>query len=811
MADLPSSGAGDNESEAVETVGEAGHVVVQIDEKAHVEEVEQTEEAVHVKEEVKEEQVKEEVTEEVKEESVAVTEGESERGEGEGVMGEEGDRDSLVPGTGSINGDLDEEEEEEESDEDGDEENMGNVVQGTTETILNKLEENLSQAPPIAEGDLLQIAEPGPLEAEGKDIEQVLSIISNSIYREGEGQIFSKLCDRSALLSVVSHSLSAYITTLESLPLQRLSTRIAAEVSMWMCDLFHFPEGLAHCHDDIREGLVRVVRLVLHTNYPNLTSDGFVALAASPPVVYITSATYSEVAQYVCSQLNLPSSTIRFIAPSEDDTASFASFKQTIEDDKAAGKKPLMCIANVHSTLFQKHSVSELSAMCKAQGLWLHLEGHALSALTLLPKTDESKVQRGDSMTLTFGSWVGIPAVPFVTIYKADQPSLAQMAGLGVVNPSVRLSCLPLWCVLRSLGQDQVRARVRGVFTMLEEVTARLENLSCLRLLSQTGERNAVKVAALEAGSIKPEQVFHTVSPALAFQYVSLQPPDLEGRVPAYTDNLNSWLGQILQRDAGHIPVEIVDVETTGYVLRLCPFEDVAMVGLAADDVEAFLQCVEEKCGILNATVTQRTKFMELIDLEPSVQHVDIAHWAGLGGVRYIPADYVDSETEKVLEMSEEDLRLTNQRNMELVATLRNTDSAFSLGEGPPPLNVMCVRFGMVTMETEVEELLSLVINCGKDIDEAVTQLHTMSEVVKNGVAQAQEELRKEADNQIWQEGILRHVPILGSFYNWISPVPEEAKVKGRYLNLQEGKLETTEKMYKHHVMQIHIEDGQEL
>lgn len=28
-------------------------------------------------------------------------------------------------------------------------------------------------------------------------------------------------------------------------------------------------------------------------------------------------------------------------------------------------------------------------------------------------------------------------------------------------------------------------------------------------------------------------------------------------------------------------------------------------------------------------------------------------------------------------------------------------------------------------------------------------------------------------------------------------------KVKGRYLNLQEGKLETTEKMYKHHVMQV--------
>ena len=103
----------------------------------------------------------------------------------------------------------------------------------------------------------------------------------------------SKLCDRSALLSVVSHSLSAYITTLESVPLQRLSSRIASEVSMWMCDLFNFSAGgqagQAHCHDDIREGLVRTVRMVLHSKYPNLVTDGFMALSSSPPVLYITS------------------------------------------------------------------------------------------------------------------------------------------------------------------------------------------------------------------------------------------------------------------------------------------------------------------------------------------------------------------------------------------------------------------------------------------------------------------------------------------------------------------------------------------
>ena len=167
MTDLASGGETENvqpalvegEQPAAPAPAPAEHVVVQIDEKPA--EAEQLQDGVQVeqavKEEVKEEEVKEEVGEEAKEEEAVTVTGGEVLEAGEVVMGEEGDRDSLVPGTGSINGDLDEEDEEEDSDEDGEEENMGNVVQGTTETILNKLEENLSQAPPVAEGDLLQV------------------------------------------------------------------------------------------------------------------------------------------------------------------------------------------------------------------------------------------------------------------------------------------------------------------------------------------------------------------------------------------------------------------------------------------------------------------------------------------------------------------------------------------------------------------------------------------------------------------------------------------------------------------------------
>ena len=39
------------------------------------------------------------------------------------------------------------------------------------------------------EEEFLQDTAPGPLGVDGKDVEDVLSIISQSIYREGEGNI----------------------------------------------------------------------------------------------------------------------------------------------------------------------------------------------------------------------------------------------------------------------------------------------------------------------------------------------------------------------------------------------------------------------------------------------------------------------------------------------------------------------------------------------------------------------------------------------------------------------------------------------
>lgn len=129
---------------------------------------------------------------------------------------------------------------------------------------------------------------------------------------------------------------------------------------------------------------------------------------------------------------------------------------------------------------------------------------------------------------------------------------------------------------------------------------------------------------------------------------------------------------------------------------------------------------------------------------------------------------------------------------------LRATDSAFSLGEGVDGL--MCVRFGMLTPQSDVEELLNLVIRVGQSVEENSRVLDSMSEIVKKGIETATFDLQKENEERIWQEGILRQVPVVGTFVNWWSPKTRETGVRGRSLNLTQGVVESTENIYKYHM-----------
>lgn len=146
-------------------------------------------------------------------------------------------------------------------------------------------------------------------------------------------------------------------------------------------------------------------------------------LLVRPPVIYLTSNTYLDTLQFVCRQLGLPLSTIKLLKISPEEASNpEQAVEKIITEDKAAGKLPILCVANVHSSLVQSADVCALESLFRRQDVWLHMEGNALAGLILVKGDNNNKskksVPTGDSMALTLGSWIGVPAVPFVTLYK---------------------------------------------------------------------------------------------------------------------------------------------------------------------------------------------------------------------------------------------------------------------------------------------------------------------------------------------------------------------------------------------------------
>lgn len=95
--------------------------------------------------------------------------------------------------------------------------------------------------------------------------------------------------------------------------------------------------------------------------------------------------------------------------------------------------------------------------------------------------------------------------------------------------------------------------------------------------------------------------------------------------------------------------------------------------------------------AILNATVRQKRKFRRALEHHENLALVEVCHWAGLGGVRYIPGPWLGQPLD---EAGREDI---NRLNSELVLKLKSTDSAFSLGE-PKPSHSFAVAVALVLL-----------------------------------------------------------------------------------------------------------------
>ncbi|XP_067427146.1 pyridoxal-dependent decarboxylase domain-containing protein 1 isoform X1 [Thunnus thynnus] len=625
---------------------------------------------------------------------------------------------------------------------------------------------------------------PGPLQGDGQDVATILHLVHNLIHEEEEeedkpSQHRMQNVGEQGHMALLGHSLAAYISVLDRERLRKLTTRILSDTTLWLCRLFRYESGSAYFHEDDRDGLVKVCRLVINARYEEYASEGYAVLNSKQPIIYQSASCRPGLGQHLCSQLGLPLSSLCTVPCNtifgSQHQMDVALLDKLIKEDIEAGKLPLLLIANA-GTPGAGHTdkLGRLKDLCDQYTMWLHVEGVNLATLALGQATSAvMAATKSDSMTLTPGLWLGLPAVTAVTLYRHEDPALSLAAGLTSSQPVEKLRALPLWLSLQYLGHNGIVQKIRHATALSQQLLQKLKTLT----------------------SIKTSVEDELNSPVVLFKFSQeMSAASSGGSVEGYCagekevlDAFNRWLGEQLAQLVPNSGIDVVELEDEGTCVRFSPLLTAAVLGTQQEDVEDLVEKLLELVPVMSSTMSLRQDFREETHRHsPSLRYMEELSWPGLGAVQYEPqAEGMDESRTK------QELK---KINTELLKKLQDLDTDIIFSTGPEFGTEDCIFVSMVTEDVDVSELVDTIAALGRDIEESGRLLENMTEVVRKGILEAELQLQKANEEKLMEEGMLRQLPLVGSVLNWFSPV--ESSIKGRTFNLAAGSLDSTEVTY---------------
>uniref|UniRef100_A0AAX7TA30 Pyridoxal-dependent decarboxylase domain-containing protein 1 n=1 Tax=Astatotilapia calliptera TaxID=8154 RepID=A0AAX7TA30_ASTCA len=602
----------------------------------------------------------------------------------------------------------------------------------------------------------------------GQDVATVLRLVHNLIHEEEdeEDKPSQKMQNvgEHGQMALLGHSLAAYISMMDKEQLRKLTTRIQSDTTLWLCRLFRYENGSTCFHEDDRDGLVKVCRLVINARYEEYATEGYVVLNTRQPVIYQSASCRPGLGQHLCSQLGLPLSSLCTVPCNtlfgSQHQMDVALLEKLIKEDINAGKLPLLLIANA-GTPGAGHTdkLGRLKELCDQYNMWLHVEGVNLATLALGQVTSSiMAATRSDSMTLTPGPWLGLPAVTAVTLYRHEDPALSLAAGLTSSHPVEKLRALPLWLSLQYLGHNGIVQKIKHATTLV-----RITNI----------------------GNISP----YTDIDLASFCIVCLASSEsFCAGEKEVLDAFNRWLGEELAELVPTSGIDVVELEDEATCVRFSPLLTAAVLGTREEDVESIVEKMTELVFVMSSTMSLREDFREETHKRsPSLRYINEFAWPGLGVVRYeMQANGMDEDRKK---------QEQEKINTELLKKLQDLDTDILFSTGPEFVTEQgCIFVGMVTDDVDVSDLVDTIAALGRDIEESGKLLQNMTEVVRKGILEAELQLQKANEEKLVEEGMLRQLPVVGSVLNWFSPI--QSSIKGRTFSLAAGSLDSTEVTY---------------
>uniref|UniRef100_A0AAX7TDH7 Pyridoxal-dependent decarboxylase domain-containing protein 1 n=1 Tax=Astatotilapia calliptera TaxID=8154 RepID=A0AAX7TDH7_ASTCA len=578
----------------------------------------------------------------------------------------------------------------------------------------------------------------------GQDVATVLRLVHNLIHEEEdeEDKPSQKMQNvgEHGQMALLGHSLAAYISMMDKEQLRKLTTRIQSDTTLWLCRLFRYdPNGSTCFHEDDRDGLVKVCRLVINARYEEYATEGYVVLNTRQPVIYQSASCRPGLGQHLCSQLGLPLSSLCTVPCNtlfgSQHQMDVALLEKLIKEDINAGKLPLLLIANA-GTPGAGHTdkLGRLKELCDQYNMWLHVEGVNVSSVyRYWSFMSLQAATRSDSMTLTPGPWLGLPAVTAVTLYRHEDPALSLAAGLTSSHPVEKLRALPLWLSLQYLGHNGIVQKIKHATTLV-----RITNIGNM------------------------------------------------SRICTYIGK-TFMLSKSQQGKYCH-GIDVVELEDEATCVRFSPLLTAAVLGTREEDVESIVEKMTELVFVMSSTMSLREDFREETHKRsPSLRYINEFAWPGLGVVRYeMQANGMDEDRKK---------QEQEKINTELLKKLQDLDTDILFSTGPEFVTEQgCIFVGMVTDDVDVSDLVDTIAALGRDIEESGKLLQNMTEVVRKGILEAELQLQKANEEKLVEEGMLRQLPVVGSVLNWFSPI--QSSIKGRTFSLAAGSLDSTEVTY---------------
>eukprot|EP00795_Rhopilema_esculentum_P009321 gene9321-17021_t len=263
---------------------------------------------------------------------------------------------------------------------------------------------------------------------------------------------------------------------------------------------------------------------------------------------------------------------------------------------------------------------------------------------------------------------------------------------------------------------------------------------------------------------------------------------------PKLCDSLNEILADHLQQLCGKVAIKLTQISREGSCIAFNPLQSSRALGTDNSDIDQFVEELEQEIIRLDSTLISRSFFQEAFQTVPDVLLIDSSDNPVVGAFQCIPKYWKVKATSN---LSDSKKREANELNRNMLLKLSQDFNCLS--EGKTPDGQIYVRVGVIDEAFDINTLAETVKHVAEELEDNTKFLETMSDAIQKSIHEAEAVLQKESEEKFFEEGVLRHVPLIGSVFSWLSPPSKESHgVTGRAFNLASGKLQSTEKTYRY-------------